>query len=106
MPEPRPFAYAPLLADKPIMILDLLACIAKLPLESTGSELANDLAITKASEPAHLRGHDDHIVVTIGSRGKRDLAFPFTVCFNQLPGNVTRDVEGLRNRPPLCHQAR
>jgi hypothetical protein len=58
------------------------------------------------SEPTHLRGHDDRIVVPIRGRGKRDLAFPFTACINQLPGNVTRDIEGLRNRPPLCHQAR
>jgi len=25
----------------------------------------------------------------------------FPACFNQLAGNVTRDIEGLRNRPPL-----
>ena len=72
-------------------------------LESTSFELPNDFAMTKAREAAHLRGHHDRVVATIRSRGKRDFTFPFAACFNELPSNVPRDVEGLRNRPPLRH---
>ncbi len=39
-------------------------------------------------------------------KGPRDFAFPFAACFNELPGNISRDLEGLGNRPPLRYQAR
>jgi hypothetical protein len=72
-------------------------------LESTSLEPSNDLAITKAREPAHLRGHDDGVVATAGGRWKGDIAFSFAACFNELASNVARDIEGLRDGPPLRH---
>jgi hypothetical protein len=75
-------------------------------LKSTNSELSNNFPITKAGEATHLCRYDDRVVATIGRRRKRDFAFPFAACFNELPGNVSRDVEGLGNRSPLRNQAR
>src|SRR4029077_10765580 len=75
-------------------------------LKSTNSELSNNFPITKAGESTHLCRYDDRVVATIGRCRKRDFAFPLTARFNELPGNISRDVEGLGNRPPLRYQAR
>jgi hypothetical protein len=37
-------------------------------------------------------------------RAKRDFAFPFAARLYQLSRYVSRDVEGLGDRPPLRHQ--
>src|SRR5580700_7424543 len=43
-------------------------------LESAGPKLPDDFTIPEASEPTHLRGHHNGVVVLSRSRGKRDLA--------------------------------
>ena len=46
-------------------------------------ELPNDLAITEASEAAHLCVHHNGVVVVSRSRRTRDFAIPFTTCLYQ-----------------------
>ncbi len=70
-------------------------------LESTRLEPSYDLAITKAGEPAHLRGHHDCVVAPAGGRWKRDIAFSFAAHFNEFPSNIARDIESFRNSAPL-----
>jgi hypothetical protein len=74
-------------------------------LESAELELPDAFAITEAREAAHSCGHHNGVVEVSRNRGKRDLALPLTACLYQLSSYITRDVEGLGNRSPLCHQA-
>ena len=75
-------------------------------LESTSLELSYYVAITQARESTHLRGHDDCVFASTGSRWQWNITFSFPARFNELASDVAGDVEGLRDGTALRHQTR
>jgi hypothetical protein len=75
-------------------------------LEPASFELSNDFAIAKTRESAHLCSHDDRVIAMIRGYGKRDFPFALATGFNEFPSDVPRNIEGLRDCPPLRYQTR
>jgi hypothetical protein len=89
------------------VVSDLMTA-RRLPIEGepVGFKLASDLAVTESCEPPTSSSYHNRVVVMVRSRRECQLIFPISPRLNEFAGNVPRDLQCFRNRPPLGHQPR
>src|ERR1039458_7734539 len=74
-------------------------------LESARLQFPRDLPVSEPCQPSHSRRDDDRVVSSFtGGRQARN-AVALAPGFDQFPCDVARDLKGLGNRTPLCHEA-
>lgn len=73
--------------------------------ETAHPQFPDDLAIAKAGQAAHLRSDHDGVVAALTGRREVWRAVALAPGLDQLPGNVTCDLQSLGNRPTLRYEA-